>query len=147
MKVLNILILDDEQMLLDLLTMMLRPHTSTVCSSLSEAQSLIASDPEMFDVMLCDIMMPRGGGLDLYEWLPYVSCSCRQVAVCYGRGWSRSTSKNRSSRSTDTEQTVFHLSVARVLERIFVSDVHWICDVSTVWEKSSGSFHVNGILS
>ena len=63
MKVLNILILDDEQMLLDLLTMMLHPHTSTVCSSLSEAQSLIASDPEAFDVMLCDIMMPRGGGL------------------------------------------------------------------------------------
>ena len=69
MKVLNILILDDEQMLLDLLPMMLQPHTSTVCSSLPEAQTLISAEPQVFDVMLCDIMMPRGGGLDLYEWL------------------------------------------------------------------------------
>lgn len=69
MKLLNILILDDEQMLLDLLTMMLQPHTSTMCSSLGEAQTLISSDQEAFDVMLCDIMMPRGGGLDLHEWL------------------------------------------------------------------------------
>ena len=69
MKVLNILILDDEQMLLDLLTMMLLPHASTVCSSLPEAQRVISADPHAFDVMLCDIMMPRGGGLDLYEWL------------------------------------------------------------------------------
>ena len=69
MKVLNILILDDEEMLLDLLTMMLRPHTSTVCSTLLEAKALIKLNPYAFDVMLCDIMMPRGGGLDLYEWL------------------------------------------------------------------------------
>lgn len=69
MKVLNILILDDEEMLLDLLTMMLRPHTSTVCSSLLEAKALIEPNPYAFDVMLCDIMMPKGGGLDLYEWL------------------------------------------------------------------------------
>ena len=88
MKVLNILILDDEQMLLDLLTMMLHPHTSTVCSSLSEAQSLIASDPEIFDVMLCDIMMPRGGGLDLYEWLlrTYPSLIDRLLFVTGGVG-------------------------------------------------------------
>ena len=69
MKQLNILILDDEQMLLDLLTMMLRPHSSTVCSSLVEAQELIDSHAETFDVMLCDVMMPRGGGVDLYDWL------------------------------------------------------------------------------
>ena len=69
MKQLNILILDDEQMLLDLLTMMLHPHTSTVCSSLFEAKSLIDSQSEIFDVMLCDVMMPKGGGVDLYDWL------------------------------------------------------------------------------
>ena len=69
MKRLHILILDDEQMLLDLLTMMLQPHSSTVCSSLVEAQELIGSQSETFDVMLCDVMMPKGGGVDLYDWL------------------------------------------------------------------------------
>ena len=69
MKRLNILILDDEQMLLDLLTMMLRPHSSTVCLSLIEAQELIESQLGTFDVMLCDVMMPKGGGVDLYDWL------------------------------------------------------------------------------
>ena len=69
MKRLNILILDDEQMLLDLLTMMLQPHSSKVCSSLIEAQELIDSESESFDVMLCDIMMPKGGGINLYDWL------------------------------------------------------------------------------
>jgi len=88
MKVLNILILDDEQMLLDLLTMMLQPHTSTVCSSLPEAQTLISADPQAFDVMLCDIMMPRGGGLDLYEWLlkPHCSLVDRLLFVTGGVG-------------------------------------------------------------
>ena len=69
MKQLNILILDDEQMLLDLLTMMLRPHSSSVCLSLVDAQNLIESQSEVFDVMLCDVMMPKGGGVDLYDWL------------------------------------------------------------------------------
>jgi len=69
MKELNILILDDEHMLLDLLTMMLQPHSSTICGTLSEAQLLIDANPQAFDVMLCDIMMPKGGGLDLYAWL------------------------------------------------------------------------------
>ena len=69
MKRLNILILDDEQMLLDLLPIMLRPHSSTVCASLVEAQMLIDSQSEAFDVMLCDVMMPKGGGVDLYDWL------------------------------------------------------------------------------
>ena len=67
MKVLNILILDDEEMLLDLLTMMLRPHTSTVCSSLLEAKALIEPNPYAFDVMLCDIMMPELNGMDLLQ--------------------------------------------------------------------------------
>ena len=88
MKVLNILILDDEQMLLDLLTMMLQPHTSAMCLSLVEAQNLVAENQESFDVMLCDIMMPRGGGLDFYAWLSstYPSLVDRVVFVTGGVG-------------------------------------------------------------
>ena len=69
MSELNILILDDEEMLLDLLPMMLHPHASSVCSSLVDAKAVIERAPNNFDVILCDIMMPKGGGLDLYEWL------------------------------------------------------------------------------
>ena len=66
---LNILILDDESMLLDLLPMMLEPHETTVCSSLAMACSQIESGSTVFDVLLCDLMMPDGGGLDLHAWL------------------------------------------------------------------------------
>ena len=90
MKKLNILILDDEHMLLDLLTMMLQPHLSTICGTLVEAQKLIELNPKSFDVLLCDIMMPKGGGLDLYAWLGehHPEAQSRLVFVTGGVGQS-----------------------------------------------------------
>ena len=75
---LNILILDDESMLLDLLPMMLEPHQTTVCSNLAMACSHIESGSTVFDILLCDLMMPDGGGLDLHAWL-----KIEHPALCY----------------------------------------------------------------
>ena len=64
---LQILLLDDESMLLDLLEMMLSPHHTHPASSLDKACQMVQE--RTFDVFLCDLMMPGGGGLDLYDWL------------------------------------------------------------------------------
>ena len=66
---LEILVLDDEAMLLDLLPAMLEPHSTVCCSSLSDACEAISQDSTKFDLLLCDLMMPKGGGLDLHKWL------------------------------------------------------------------------------
>ena len=85
---LNILILDDESMLLDLLPMMLEPHQTSVCSTIAEACTQIESQPTVFDVLLCDLMMPDGGGLDLHTWLKteYPSLSHKVIFVTGGIG-------------------------------------------------------------
>ena len=85
---LNILILDDESMLLDLLPMMLEPHQTSVCSTITEARTQIESQPTVFDVLLCDLMMPDGGGLELHTWLKteYPSLSHKVIFVTGGIG-------------------------------------------------------------
>ena len=66
---LHILVLDDEAMLLELLPLMLEPHSTVCCSSLEEACAEISQYSHKFDLLLCDLMMPNGGGLDLHKWL------------------------------------------------------------------------------
>ena len=66
---LNLLIVDDEPMLLNLLQQMLAPHTSTTVGTYQDACSLLATSPDEFDVILSDLMMPQGSGLDLYHWI------------------------------------------------------------------------------
>lgn len=67
--VLNILILDDEPMLLDLLQQMLHPHQSVTVGSFHEACEVLQDKTRLFDIVLSDLMMPQGNGLDLYNWL------------------------------------------------------------------------------
>lgn len=66
---LEILVLDDEAMLLELLPAMLEPHSTVCCSSLVEACAEVDRHSTKFDLLLCDLMMPKGGGLDLHKWL------------------------------------------------------------------------------
>ena len=116
---LNILILDDESMLLDLLPMMLEPHQTTVCSNLNGACTHIESQSMVFDVLLCDLMMPDGGGLDLHAWLKkdYPALSERVVFVTGGIG------TELEKKVSETKQPVLYkpfsiVQLHRILERV-----------------------------
>lgn len=61
----NILIIDDEPILLDLLADMLEPHRCSKASSFEDACAYMTT--EIFDVVVCDLMMPKISGLDLYH--------------------------------------------------------------------------------
>lgn len=111
---LHILLMDDEAMLLDLLPMMLEPHHTTICKSLVEARQTIearvvidADGTEQdsgIDVMLCDLMMPQGGGLDFYEWLVehYPDHAKKMIFVTGGVG------QDLAQRVQQTNQPVLH---------------------------------------
>jgi CheY-like chemotaxis protein len=60
----RILIVDDERRLLSVLRMALETYDVTTASSVQEALGRIAE--EAYDVVVSDIMMPGGGGIDLF---------------------------------------------------------------------------------
>ncbi len=63
----HILVVDDEKNLLDFLALMLRDegYEVTPVSSLTHARRELANGS--FDLVLCDIMMPEGSGMDLLK--------------------------------------------------------------------------------
>jgi two-component system, NtrC family, response regulator PilR len=63
----RILVIDDEASLLDFLRLLLEEEEYAVetASSISEARERLAVGP--FDLVLCDILMPDGNGLDLLK--------------------------------------------------------------------------------
>ncbi len=63
----RILVVDDESSILDFLRLLLEDEGYAVktASSMDEARQLFAEDS--FDLVLCDIMMPDGNGLDLLK--------------------------------------------------------------------------------
>ncbi len=64
----RLLIVDDEPHVTGVLGRILKIHeVHTRCSG-SAAQELIAKDPA-FDAILCDLIMPLGSGIELYDWL------------------------------------------------------------------------------
>jgi two-component system response regulator PilR (NtrC family) len=65
----RVLIVDDEPDLVELvaLTLARMGLQSAVAGSLREAQRLVLAEP--FDLVLCDMRLPDGDGLDLLEWL------------------------------------------------------------------------------
>jgi PAS domain S-box-containing protein len=66
-KKLRILIVDDELLFAKVIQKSLRPDLNAeVCSDSEEALRLILKD-EDFDFILCDLMMPRLTGMDIYE--------------------------------------------------------------------------------
>jgi CheY-like chemotaxis protein len=65
----RILVIDDERLILSVVARMLVPeHDLTCIESAVEALELIA-DPEGFDLVLCDLMMPGMSGMTFYEEL------------------------------------------------------------------------------
>ncbi len=63
----RILVVDDEASMIDFLQLLLEDegYDVTLANSMTEARSQVAD--KTFDLVLCDIMMPDGNGLDLLE--------------------------------------------------------------------------------
>jgi DNA-binding NtrC family response regulator len=64
-----VLVIDDERRIGETLRQLLEPdHRVEVTTSIGQARARLAAGPEP-DVILCDLMMPDGTGMDLYEEL------------------------------------------------------------------------------
>ncbi|OZU89108.1 DNA-binding response regulator [Virgibacillus indicus] len=61
----KVLIVDDEQRMLDLLTLYLEPYNYTCKTALESDEALKLLEEESFDIVLLDIMMPEMNGWDL----------------------------------------------------------------------------------
>ena len=63
----NVLLIDDEERMLELLSLYLQPHRFKCTKALGAEAGLRALEKEVFDVVLLDIMMPGMDGLALCE--------------------------------------------------------------------------------
>lgn len=64
----RILVVDDEPGIRRAMGRILRPHQVVEAGSGEQARDILEGDPE-FDLILCDMMMPRWSGVDFHEWL------------------------------------------------------------------------------
>jgi PAS domain S-box-containing protein len=65
----RILVVDDEPAIRTIITRMLEPdHEVLTAASGEEAQALLEQD-RRFDLIFCDLMMPRISGMELHAWL------------------------------------------------------------------------------
>lgn len=60
----TILIIDDEVLLLELISEMLDSYNCVTANHLRQAHKILES--KAIDVILCDVVMPGGGGIELY---------------------------------------------------------------------------------
>jgi DNA-binding NtrC family response regulator len=65
----RVLIVDDEPLIGTTLRVLLGDeHDVVLAGSVTEAQGVLEVD-DAFDAILCDLMMPRVSGMELYRWL------------------------------------------------------------------------------
>ena len=91
----TILVIDDEQSLLDFLSLLMQDegHRVTTASSVGEAREALAD--QTFDIALCDIMMPDGSGMDL---LKEIKSSAAETAVIMMTAYSSTKSAIESMK-------------------------------------------------
>jgi two-component system NtrC family sensor kinase len=78
----RVLVVDDEPLMLSMLERVLQPHTVSCCSNVRAALELCSR--EKFDVILCDVMMPRMSGLEVYRRLRDLGLERRVVFMTGG---------------------------------------------------------------
>jgi PAS domain S-box-containing protein len=66
---LRVLVVDDEPVLLRTAVRVLADHEVVVADGYASAVERLRQRREVFDVILCDLMMPDGTGMDLHAWL------------------------------------------------------------------------------
>jgi len=65
----KLLLVDDEALVLRAVSRLLAPEFSVLAVASGEEAKLVIAAGGEFDVILCDLMMPQGSGLDLLDWL------------------------------------------------------------------------------
>ena len=64
----RILIVDDEKAIRSLIQRILKAHECVLASSGESAKEILTQDQD-FDLIICDMMMPRLSGMELHSWL------------------------------------------------------------------------------
>ena len=65
----RLLVVDDEHLVArSVMRMLQSEHQVELAGSVGEARRRLAAAPA-FDAVLCDLMMPDGTGMDLFDWL------------------------------------------------------------------------------
>jgi CheY-like chemotaxis protein len=64
----RVLVIDDEKAVRRAFQRILRDHEVLEAGSGDQARALLSKD-QRFDVIFCDMMMPRVSGIDLHKWL------------------------------------------------------------------------------
>ena len=64
----RILVIDDEKSIRAVMARMLKQHELVQAASGHEGQQILESD-QAFDLILCDVMMPKMSGVELHGWL------------------------------------------------------------------------------
>ena len=68
----NILLVDDERLAVEVMNRMIDKEKygfSTIYKALSMKQAQQICEETDIDIIICDIEMPRGSGLDFVQWL------------------------------------------------------------------------------
>ena len=66
----RLLVVDVEVLIGRTLQRLLRHDFEVACvASVAQAEALVDADPDAYDVMLCDVVMPGRTGPDLHAWL------------------------------------------------------------------------------
>jgi PAS domain S-box-containing protein len=65
----RILVIDDEELVGRAIARGLREHAVTIEQQPEAALTMLASKPDAYDLVLCDLMMPSMSGMDLYQQL------------------------------------------------------------------------------
>lgn len=77
----RILVVDDEANLLDFMSLLLTEEGYDVTSALSLSKAREALSEHTFDLVLCDIMMPEGSGLDLLREIRESEASASVIMI------------------------------------------------------------------
>jgi CheY-like chemotaxis protein len=65
----RILVVDDEEAIREMLRRMLGKVHEVVTAASGEEARVVLENDRSFDLILCDLMMPKMSGMDLHEWL------------------------------------------------------------------------------
>lgn len=90
----NILLVDDERLAVEVMNRMIDKEKygfSTIYKALSMKQAQQICEETDIDIIICDIEMPRGSGLDFVQWLLDTGRNPIVIFVCTAGSFLRGT--------------------------------------------------------
>lgn len=115
---LRVLVVDDEPLVGRSIRRALREHEVSVVSSGRDAIDALMSDPDAFDVILCDLMMPEVTGMDVFEEVQArVPELARRFVFMTGGAFTPRARQFLEEMANDFVEKPFELRVVRELVR------------------------------